>query len=376
MTIIRILYFTAVFVVSGCSSIPQVPIETEYLGEPVATTLDSKIAHYYLKNYLKEVRTNAEFDQRIDLLYQTQNEQLPTREELKNISASFSLDFAAIFFAEHLMMNTENQELLNHFQTTLNLDTKTLYEKPVNAADYQVIFVPGWNYVDNGYLTGSDFAMPRQVVSDLGIQNLLVKTPSNGSVEDIAAVIAETIMQQSSSHKNIIIVGASAAGPAIHLTLGELLSKQQSTHVVSWINLGGILKGSPLVDYFQKWPQKTLTNMVLWYKGWSHEDLLSMSMETSIKRFERLSLSPDLLVINYLALALSGNLSSLTESKYPLIMPEGPNDGMTLLSDVIAPESQTLIAVNSDHYFGQDKRINDKIVALLKTVILINEHSN
>ncbi|MCK5663708.1 MAG: hypothetical protein KAI17_09485, partial [Thiotrichaceae bacterium] len=44
-------------------------------------------------------------------------------------------------------------------------------------------------------------------------------------------------------------------------------------------------------------------------------------------------------------------------------------DGLTLLTDVIAPNSSTLISVNSDHYFGEDPLIDDKTIAVLKTVI-------
>jgi hypothetical protein len=236
-------------------------------------------------------------------------------------------------------------------------------------SSYRVLFVPGWNYIDNGYLTGSDLALPRQLISELGVENHLVLTPSNGSVEASAKAISAAILKYSKLNKKIIIVGASAAGPAIHLTLGEMLPKDLLSSVVAWINLGGILQGSPLVDYFEQWPQKALMNMVLWYKGWEHEDVLSMSVKKSRERFKRLQLDPDLVVFNYLALSLSGNLSHLSTSKYPLIKSEGPNDGLTLLTDVIAPDSSTLISVNSDHYFGEDPQINDKTVAVLKTVI-------
>jgi hypothetical protein len=76
-----------------------------------------------------------------------------------------------------------------------------------------------------------------------------------------------------------------------------------------------------------------------------------------------------ILVINYLGLSLSGQLSKYSKDKYPLLISEGPNDGLTLLSDIIAPNSLTIIALGSDHFFAEDHRINDKTVALAKVVI-------
>ena len=43
------------------------------------------------------------------------------------------------------------------------------------------------------------------------------------------------------------MVGASAADAAIHYTLDKLLDEHELEHVIAWINLGGILQGSPLL---------------------------------------------------------------------------------------------------------------------------------
>jgi hypothetical protein len=354
---------------SGCSSLPKYPVQSQLLGEAINTTVDSDFARYYLDTYLQNKRLKPEYDQQIDEIYKTQGNSLPTREELKKISSEFSVDFASLFFSDRLMQQEKNILAQNVFFKYLTTDRSHLYSTMAHFSSYRVLFVPGWNYIDNGYLTGSDLALPRQLISELGVENHLVLTPSNGSVEASAKAISAAILKYSKLNKKIIIVGASAAGPAIHLTLGEMLPKDLLSSVVAWINLGGILQGSPLVDYFEQWPQKALMNMVLWYKGWEHEDVLSMSVKKSRERFKRLQLDPDLVVFNYLALSLSGNLSHLSTSKYPLIKSEGPNDGLTLLTDVIAPDSSTLISVNSDHYFGEDPQINDKTVAVLKTVI-------
>jgi hypothetical protein len=353
----------------GCATVPEYPVNSEFLGERVHTAVDSEIARYYLENYLQDIKVNTVFDQKIDLLYQNQGDSQLTREELKEIAAIFSVDFAAIFLADHLRSNKDNRHLQKTFSRFVEGEEDKIYSYQSQHAVYMILFVPGWDYAETGHITGADFAKPRLLVTDLGIENHLVEIPPNGSVEENANYLSKELIVRGQSGKKIIIVGASSAGPAIHLSLGEKLTKEQLQPVAAWVNIGGILQGSPLVDYYQQWPQRWLFNIGLWYKGWDQDNLMSMSAKSSRKRFRRLSLSDNVLVINYLGLSLSGQLSEYSKTRYPLLAPEGPNDGLTLLADVILPGSMTIIAIGSDHFFAEDPLIDVKTIALTKTVI-------
>ena len=352
-----------------CSSIPKYPVEGELRGEKVRTTVDSEIARYYLEDYLQGRRNNPIFDEKIDRLYKEQKNAQPTRQELKEISANFSVDFAALFLADRLWSIEENRKLKKTFNQFLEEKDATPYSPPSYFSSYLVLFVPGWDYVDHGHITGADFASPRELVTNLGIENHLVQISPHGSVEENAHYLTKEIIGYSKSGKMIILGGASSAGPAIHLSLGEQLNKEQLQFVKAWINLGGILQGSPLIEYLQEWPRSWGVNIYMWLRGWHHHELMSMAVEPSRKRFERLSISEDVLIINYLGVPLSGQVSIHSQDKYPLFAPEGPNDGLTLLTDAIAPNSMTIIAVGRDHFLAEDPRIDAKTIALTKTVI-------
>lgn len=361
-------------IITGCSTIPQHPVNVELNGEYLSTTVDSEIARYYIEDYLQGKRINSVFDKKIDQLYRKGVDQQLTREMLKQISVDYSVDFSAIFFADYLWSNEENQRLQETFRRFIvdSNDHATLSAD--HYSDYMVLFVPGWDYEATGYLTGSDFQVPRRLITALGIENHLVKIPSNGSVEENARYLSHEIMRRSQSSKKIIIAGASSAGPAIHLVLGSPLSLQQHRSVVAWVNAGGILQGSPLIDYMQRWPQRWLFNFITWYKDWDREKILSMSTAQSRERFTQQTLDDGLLVINYLGLSLSGQLSQHSRDKYPLIVPEGPNDGLTLLADAIVPHGVTIITSGSDHFFAEDPLFEIKTVALMKTVITYLEN--
>jgi len=355
----------ALILLGACSSTPKTLVDSPLFGKHVFTTVDSEVARYYLDSYLQGELSNREFDERISGLYKQYRNAIPSREELKEISQEFSVDFASLFLADLLLKNECNNDLNKSFMLHL--------EKPItaglNLSSYQVLFVPGWDYAESGYLTGADFETPRTLATKLGIENYLVELPPTGSVEQNAEFLAKDIINHSRAGKGIILAGASSAGPAIHLALAELLGEKERESVKAWLNLGGILQGSPLIDYYQSWPYRWFFNLAVWDKNWDREAILSMGTNISRSRFSRLKIESDLLIINYLGIPLSGQLSKFSIVKYPLLKPEGPNDGLTLLTDAIAPNSMTIVALGSDHYFAEDPEIDKKTVALMTLII-------
>lgn len=373
----RIVLFVLVLLLQhGCASYPRFPVVAELMEESIETTVDSSAAQYYLNHYLQGERLDAELDDAIDAVYRDYPEALPSRVQLRDISRLFSNDFAALFLADRLWRDQSNRRVQKTFHRYMALPDEELMRPPKVLDDYLVLLVPGWNYENNGHITGSDFAAPRRLIDRLGINNELVPVPSNGSVMQSADMIAEAILRHSQDGRKIVVVGASAAGPSIHYTLGKLLDHRQLESVVAWINLGGILHGSPLIDHFQRWPQKLVLNIALLLMGWDNDEIMTMSAAQSRQRVRQLNLPQDLLVINYLGLSLTGSLSSLSDYKYPIIADEGPNDGLTPLVDIIAPGSMTLVATGSDHYFGEDPEINRKTIAIFKTVLEMIESAD
>lgn len=112
--------------------------------------------------------------------------------------------------------------------------------------------------------------------------------------------------------------------------------------IKAWLNLGGILQGRPLVDLVQAWPQRWLFALITWYNGWSDSAISSMGTEHGRARFARQRVDPAILVINYLGVPLSEQLSKYSKDKYPLLRSERPNDGLTLLTDAIQPDWATI----------------------------------
>jgi hypothetical protein len=129
------------------------------------------------------------------------------------------------------------------------------------------------------------------------------------------------------------------------------------------------LQGSPLIDSYQTWPRRWLFNAAVWYRGWSRAAILSMSAQASRPRFARLQLPAHVLVINYLGIPLSGQITRLAAGNYPLLRTHGPNDGIALLTDMLAPGAPTVLALGRDHFFAEDPQIQQKTMALMRLLM-------
>jgi hypothetical protein len=362
--------FLACLFLTSCGHAPRIPAAGDLFGQHVRTTVDSEAARYYLENYLQGKDENRDLSSKIDALHREYGRSTPSREDLSALSRVFSVDFAALFLAHRLLTDECNRALNASFASYLQSEAGV---DPAIVSSYVVLFVPGWEYVRNGPQTGADFAKPRALVSRFGLENHLVEIPPTGSVERNATVLASEIARRSRSGKKIILAGASSAGPAIHLVLGEMLSEKDRNSVKAWLNLGGILQGSPLVDHLEARPW--LFSPIVWLKGWDKEAIRSMSTRRSRSRFARLDMGSGILVVNYLGVPLSGQLSRFSRDQYPILSSDGPNDGLTMLADAIAPNSLTIVALGSDHFFAEDPRIDEKTVALMKLMLAYVETS-
>lgn len=367
------LLLLPVLLLASCTSPARYPASGGFLGDKIVTTVDSPEAAFYLEHYLSGSRDNPALDAKIDRLHeQAPTDRLPNRGELAAIAGEFSTDFAALFFADRVGRSAANTMFHARFKHHLDDPVGNNPALSANYSRYVVLFAPGWDYKANGHVTGADLARPRELVAALGLESRLIACDPNGSVEANARDVRAAIEAARPTGKRVVIVGASSAGPAIQLALSDLAGRGAAAPA-AWINLGGILRGSPLLEIAARPPQSLVFKTILWFKGWERDAVESMGATRLRARFDQLKLPQGMLVVNYVGLSLSGSLSKYAQDKYPLLKREGPNDGLTPLADIIAPGSLTLIAPGSDHFFAEDPLIDRKTVALAKAVVSLLE---
>lgn len=358
--------------IGGCSSsIPRIPVKGEFAGRQVETTVDSEVAQYYLEDFLQNRNRNPDLHHIIDQAHRNEEQSPVTRGSLEELSQKLSPDFATLFLANKILGDESNGRMQSAFDAEVaklrSGAGKGEFIQSSKNRSYFILFAPGWFY--KAYPeNGGDFARPRQVLSKIGLENQLIPTDESGTVEDNALFISQEILRLARDQKNIILVSTSKSGPEVAQALGKFLDPSQTRHVKAWINIGGVLRGSPLADSALRWPKRWFVRLHFLWKGWDFSSVESMTTRRSNKRFLEQRIPEHILVINYIGVPLSGQISEKAQDEYGSLRKYGPNDGMTLLIDEIVPGSVSILELGLDHFY-LDPDIDLKIVAMARTVV-------
>jgi hypothetical protein len=341
-------------------------------GQAVETHVDSDLAAYYLEHFDDWRESESEQAEQLATLPPCSAGSL-ARDALLELSTRTSVDVAGLYAAQCLIES--NRSLGIEFARTF-AKIRALARPAAakahglidEALDFAVVMVPGWDYLESGPITGADFARQIRQFSELGIANYRIPIDPYGSVEDNAAVIRSEIASISEIHEDIILVSASSGSPAAALALGDASTHREIAQVRAWLNLGGILGGMRLIDDFSKGPGSIALKLFAFLNRWEMDAVESMSAARSHERLAKLSLPTDLVVVNYIGIPFSGDVSSRVSFFYSRLRAHGPNDGLTLVTDPVLPGTQTIVALGQDHFFADDPELESRTLALASVV--------
>jgi hypothetical protein len=355
----------ALLLLPACAGLP---VRGSVGMQTVETRVDSEAARYYLANYLAGERSDAALDERIDRVYQRANGSLPDRNELKQLSDEFSVDFAALYFADQIAHSPANRRFRRAFDQAYEYARKAFPEGRVKLsaiADYEVLVVPIYLY-KRLIGSGADLAAPRAALKKVGLTCHFVETQDDGAVEANADLVAAAIRARMQSGRRLIVISASKSSPEVALALTRL-EPVETRHVAAWINVGGVLQGSPLADEYLFQELEFLVGEV---------DVAGKESLTILRgrpRFDSFHVPEHVLVVNYLGVPVTGSVSFWGRKGFYSLRKHGPNDGISLLSDMIFPGGVTLADLSNDH-FMRGKPLDITTVALSLTVIRWLEH--
>ena len=353
-----IVSLLALLLLSSCAGLP---VHGVVGGQAIDTRVDSQVARYYLGTYLAGNHTDPALDERIDQVYRSANAHLPDRNDLKQISDNFSVDFAALYLADQISRLPANRRFRSLFDQAYEYTSKALPEDRVKLpSGYEVLVVPTYLYT-RLFAAGADMAVPRAALQKAGLPCYFVETADDGPVESNADLVAAAIRARAQSGRRMIILSASKSGPEVALALTKL-GLAETRHVAAWINAVGALRGTPLADD-RLFPE-------LEYIVGKLDPLGMESMTTALsrRRFDSFRVPEHILVVNFLGIPVSGSISFWIRRSYSPMRKYGPNDGNVLLPDAIFPGGVTLFELGSDH-FMRNKPLDISTVALAITVI-------
>ena len=348
---------------SACAGLP---VRGSVGMQTIDTRVDSEVARYYLGSYLAGQRTDPALDQRIDRVYQSANGSLPDHKELKHLSDDFSVDFAALYFADQVAHIPMNRRFRKAFDEAYEYARKAYPEGQVKLpTQYEAMFVPTYLY-KRLFSVGADMAVPREAIKNAGLDCHFVETQDDGAVEKNADIVAAAIQSRAQSGRRLIIISASKSGPEVALALTKL-GPARTRHVAAWINAMGALQGTPLVD------DRLFPDLEILVGKVDAAGTESMATPRSRQRFDSFSVPKHVLVVNYFGVPVIGSVSFFARTSFFPLRKYGPNDGTVLLPDMIYPGGVTLTELGADHFMRR-RPLDVTTVALAITIIRWLEH--
>jgi catechol 2,3-dioxygenase-like lactoylglutathione lyase family enzyme len=288
------------------------------------------------------------------------------REALAAVARTGSPDDAALLFAAAVERLPRNRAFRARFDAALSgpLVAQAGQER------YLFVFVPGWLYRTNPD-SGADFARPRGVLAARGYAVRLAEIDENATVEANGDALAAELERLAGDGRRLVLISTSKAGPETQLALDRLEREGKAAHVAAWVNIGGLLNGTAVADHWAAWPRSWLAAFAFAFMGHDTNAIPSMQMAPRRARFAELRVPDGVLVVNYIGAPRAAEITPGAQGDYAILLPHGPNDGLTLLADALVPQGVTVVERGLDHYFAApdiDRRVAAMAQAVLETL--------
>ena len=351
-----------------CVSYPAIPVAGRLANTPISTTVDSELAKDYLAASSNDRAGSGNTAERIAGIEARFGGRPIDWRTLRDLSEATSPDFATIYFINRCLSDHTNERFqagyLSELQRVESLIHQRNWARTVRTSlrGYKMLFIPGFHYLTDP-TSGADFLNQRTLMRELGVDVQLAATEEDGTIEENAEIIARIVRAESRNHSKLILVSTSKAGPETALALGRILRPGETISVRAWISVGGLIRGTLLADRVMTWPKSWIVRMIFSFEKIDFRSLPGLTARASRPRMNSIRLPQNILVVQYVAAPLSGNVADDVKARYSYLRKFGPNDGLTLLADELLPGGVTVIEPELDHFY-RDPEINLKSLAI------------
>jgi hypothetical protein len=233
--------------------------------------------------------------------------------------------------------------------------------------DLSVAVAPGAFYREHPQ-TGADGTRVRGAAAKLGCRTYVIPTQSVGSAAANGRVICDWLLR--CSDERIVVCSLSKGGADVKMALAEPDAAEAFRKVVAWLNVGGIMRGSPMAAWLLQ--RRWLAMVYYWLFRIRGQDF------GFVRELDRRGGSPldcnfappwHVRIIHVIGFPLVRHIrNSRTRRWHRRLSSFGPNDGATLLADSCNLPGLILPVWGADHYFDSEWNQEAIVAALLQHV--------
>lgn len=269
------------------------------------------------------------------------------QDRLTEISLNVGVDQAVALYYLSILKEADNKDLHKFIERKKKEIQKT--GVPKYQQKYKIFYVPGMFY--NSPMLQAQKESLHEMVDEFGYDFYFVPIEETGTIETNGSILCDSI-QKEKSDLPILLVSTSKGGADVKTAIQICGSKEFFTKVKGWFNIGGIVKGSPMVNLVnESFRKKVEARIMFWYSGFNWQGFQSVSRDKQSTLYKDLELPYEMVVVNIVALPIERYISLRSAPYYQQLLHLGPNDGLALIGDSYIRGSITYGAWGNDHYF-------------------------
>jgi hypothetical protein len=296
-----------------------------------------------------------------------------TVDAMRDMAAIRGIDFATALLYDRVIRSARHGPFIQRVNTLINA--------PQSVTRYaaRIVIVPGAFHCRYPQ-SGADGRFVREAAEQLGCDAHIIPLPDFSSVRENARQINEWLAANTQAESPVLLVSLSKGGSDVKLAMSLPDAPAAFSSVAAWVNLSGILNGTPLAAWlFSNGLRSRWTRFLLRCRGYDLEIVRELDRRTGGLLDAPLPLPPHMRAMHVVGFPLRAHATNrLARRNHRRLAPFGPNDGAgILLADACVWPGYLYPVWAADHYLrpvGGD--MNQIAVALLREALATpREHS-
>jgi len=278
-----------------------------------------------------------------------------TPELLRTLTAREGCDFASTLLHQRIVQSERHGPFLRRLSEA----------RDHRALQGTLAIVPGAFYRENPH-TGADGRIVHEVATRLGLPVVVAPVSSTGSLAENAHRLTEWLSEL--DKERLILVSVSKGGSDVKLALAQPEAARAFACVAGWVNLCGILDGTPMADWLLSPSLFALANRFVYrIRGRSLDFLHDLRRFPGCLLDFALKLPAHLPAIHVVGVPLRQHLhNGLARRCHARLEQFGPNDGSILLSDAPRWPGQLCPVWGADHYLRPREDVRPLLATLFR----------
>ena len=335
-----LFFFIILFYFSHCHVDRSVTAPTDY------RKVECKKDRYFIKDlcqdeeeYLDWASANKQYPKLSDL----------TQTALQRITAStLDVDRASAMFFTRSLSDKRNRNFMEYLVRKESDTSNIGYSN--SDENLLLAMIPGMFYRDNPEIEADGHSLRKLAVS-IGISSVVIPVDQTAPSDINAQIICDFLSLQD-SRKRIIIASVSKGSADFKRAIQKCEKSNDLKNVIGWLNLGGINKGSRIIDAINdSTPYFLEARLYFFWKGYNWSGFQSLRFSENDGLNSDMKLPEHIKTINVVAVPLFRHVTARARPFYEYLIRFGPNDGFNLLGDSLLPGSITVPSWRNDHYF-------------------------